>query len=184
MLHRRNILHRDIKPENLLLGDDGELRVLDFGLAYCPGLTPALTEQVAGTPSFIAPEAFDGAPPAAAQDLYATGVTLYFLLTGHYPYGEIEAFQRPRFGQPQTPSRYRPDVPDWLCLNLLRSVDADPLQRYETAEEWLLKLDQDGRTPPTPRPRPLLEREPLKVWRSVALASVLTNLIMIFWLLH
>lgn len=184
MLHRRNILHRDIKPENLLLGDDGELRVLDFGLAYCPGLTATITEHVAGTPSFIAPEAFAGALPAASQDLYATGVTLYFLLTGHYPYGEIEAFQQPRFGQPQSPSRYRPDVPDWLCLNLLRGVSADPLQRYETAEEWLLKLDQDSRHPPTPRPRPLLEREPLKVWRSVALASVLTNLILIFWLLH
>jgi serine/threonine protein kinase len=184
MLHRRNILHRDIKPENLLLGDDGELRVLDFGLACCPGLTPAMTEHVAGTPSFIAPEAFAGEPPAASQDLYATGVTLYFLLTGHYPYGEIEAFQQPRFGQPQNPSRYRPDVPDWLCLNLLRSVSADPQHRYETAEEWLLKLDQDSRHPPTPRARPLLEREPLKVWRSVALASVLTNLILIFWLLH
>ncbi len=95
ILHRRQILHRDIKPENLLLGDDGELRLLDFGLAYCPGLSEDQACALPGTPSYIAPEAFRGDPPTPQQDLYAVGVTLYYLLTGHYPYGEIEAFQRP-----------------------------------------------------------------------------------------
>ena len=87
LLHRRNIIHRDIKPENLLLGDDGELRVLDFGLAYCPGLTRDEAHSLPGTPSYIAPEAFAGTPPSAQQDLYAAGVTLYHLLTVHYPHG-------------------------------------------------------------------------------------------------
>jgi len=90
LLHRRQILHRDIKPENLLLGDDGELRVLDFGLAYCPGLSEDRAHVLPGTPSFIAPEAFQGDRPTAQQDLYSVGVSLYYLLTGHYPYGEIE----------------------------------------------------------------------------------------------
>ncbi|MNE39778.1 Serine/threonine-protein kinase PknL [compost metagenome] len=94
-LHRRNILHRDIKPENLLVGADGELRLLDFGLAYCPGLSEDEAHSLPGTPSYIAPEAFAGQPPDERQDLYAAGVTLYRLLTGHYPYGEVEAFQQP-----------------------------------------------------------------------------------------
>ncbi|WP_236203429.1 bifunctional protein-serine/threonine kinase/phosphatase [Pseudomonas protegens] len=184
LLHRRQILHRDIKPDNLLLGDDGELRVLDFGLAYCPGLSADPAHLLPGTPSFIAPEAFDGEPPGPQQDLYAVGVSLYYLLTGHYPHGEIEAFQRPRFGAATNPGRYRPDLPEWLAQNLERGVNADPAQRYETAEEWLLALEQGERRSLSTRSRPLLEREPLKVWRGIALLALLLNLILLLSLLH
>ena len=184
MLHRRNILHRDIKPENLLWGDDGELRVIDFGLAYCPGLSRDEACELPGTPSYIAPEAFTGSAPSPQQDLYSAGVTLYFLLTGHYPYGEIEAFQHPRFGQPTPASRYRPDLPSWVDDSLNRAINADPKQRYETAEEWLLNLEQTERKALSSRPRPLLEREPLLVWRSVALFSLLLNLALLIGLLR
>ena len=183
LLHRRNILHRDIKPENLLWCDDGELRLLDFGLAYCPGLSRDEQHALPGTPSYIAPEAFAGIAPDRQQDLYAAGVTLYRLLTGHYPYGEIEAFQHPRFGTPTAPSRYRPDLPSWLDDCLLRAVAANPQDRFETAEEWLLSLEQSERQALNVRPRPLLEREPLKVWRGVALGSLLLNLILLVALL-
>ncbi|WJN57193.1 bifunctional protein-serine/threonine kinase/phosphatase [Pseudomonas sp. SO81] len=183
LLHRRNILHRDIKPENLLWCDDGELRLLDFGLAYCPGLSRDEQHALPGTPSYIAPEAFAGIAPDRQQDLYAAGVTLYRLLTSHYPYGEIEAFQHPRFGTPTAPSRYRPDLPSWLDDCLLRAVAANPEDRFETAEEWLLSLEQGERLALNVRPRPLLEREPLKVWRGVALGSLLLNLILLVALL-
>lgn len=184
LLHRRNIIHRDIKPENLLLEDDGELRLLDFGLAYCPGLSTLTTGELPGTPSFIAPEAFNGDDPAPRQDLYAVGVTLYYLLTGHYPYGEIEAFQHRRFGIPTPASRYRPDLPDWLDHNLSKALRADPQLRYETAEQWLLELEQAEHRPLVKRAQPLIEREPLKVWRTVALVSLLLNLIAIVWLMR
>lgn len=183
VLHRRNLLHRDIKPDNLHLGDDGQLRLLDFGLAYCPGLSQDPLHELPGTPSFIAPEAFEGQPPSPRQDLYAVGVTLYYLLTGHYPYGEIEAFQRPRFGQAINASRYRPDLPEWLQHNLQQAVATDPAQRFETAEQWLLLLERADRQPLPSRPRPLLEREPLKVWRTLALLSLLFNLILLLALL-
>ncbi|MEX5683791.1 protein kinase domain-containing protein [Pseudomonas silesiensis] len=184
MLHRRQIFHRDIKPENLLLGDDGELRLLDFGLAYCPGLSEDQPSTLPGTPSYIAPEAFGGGAPTPQQDLYAVGVTLYFLLTGHYPYGEIEAFQRPRFGVPVSASRYRPDLPEWIAQSLDRGVAADPDQRFETAEEWLLLLEQGERRSLSVRPRPLLEREPLKVWRTLALVSLVVNLVLLVLVFH
>jgi len=183
VLHRRNLLHRDIKPDNLHLGEDGQLRLLDFGLAYCPGLSQASLHELPGTPSFIAPEAFEGQPPSPRQDLYAAGVTLYYLLTGHYPYGEVEAFQRPRFGQPVNASRYRPDLPEWLQHNLQQAVAADPAQRFETAEHWLLLLERGDRQALNSQPRPLLEREPLKVWRTLALLSLLLNLILLLSLL-
>lgn len=184
MLHRRQILHRDIKPENLLLGDDGELRLLDFGLAYCPGLSLDEPSALPGTPSYIAPEAFRGDPPSTQQDLYSVGVTLYVLLTGHFPYGEIEAFQRPRFGVPVNASRYRPDLPEWLMQTLERAVAADPDQRFETSEEWLLLMEQGERRSLSVRPKPLLEREPLKVWRTLALMSLVANLVLLVLALH
>lgn len=180
VLHRRNLLHRDIKPDNLHLGEDGQLRLLDFGLAYCPGLSEDPRHELPGTPSYIAPEAFDGQPPSPRQDLYAVGVTLYHLLTGHYPYGEVEAFQRPRFGQPVNAARYRPDLPEWLQHNLQQAVATDPAQRFETAEQWLLLLERGDRQAPNSHPRPLLERAPLKVWRTLALLSLLLNLILLF----
>ncbi|MCO1621758.1 bifunctional protein-serine/threonine kinase/phosphatase [Pseudomonas putida] len=183
VLHRRNLLHRDIKPDNLHLGRDGQLHLLDFGLAYCPGLSEDPLHELPGTPSYIAPEAFDGHSPSPRQDLYAVGVTLYHLLTGHYPYGEVEAFQRPRFGQPVNAARYRPDLPEWLQHNLLQAVASDPAQRFETAEHWLLLLERGDRQELPSRPRPLLEREPLKVWRTLALLSLLINLILLFTLL-
>ncbi|MEE4621962.1 bifunctional protein-serine/threonine kinase/phosphatase [Pseudomonas alliivorans] len=183
LLHRRNIIHRDIKPENLLLGDDGELRLLDFGLAFCPGLSAVNAEDLPGTPSFIAPEAFNGAEPDPQQDLYAVGITLYYLLTGHYPHGEIEAFQHRRFGTPIPASRYRPDLPLWLSQSLDKAVQANPAQRYETAEQWQLELEQAEQRPVVARPRPLLEREPLMVWRTLALVSLLINLVGLIWLM-
>lgn len=184
LLHRRNIIHRDIKPDNLLLDDNGELRLLDFGLAYCPGLSVQAPGSVPGTPSFIAPEAFAGAEPTPRQDLYAVGVTLYYLLTGHYPYGEVEAFQHRRFITPTAASRYRPDLPDWLDHTLEQALQADPDKRYETAEQWLLELEHAETRPLVKRPQPLLEREPLKVWRTLALLSLLLNLMLLIWLLR
>ncbi len=183
LLHRRNILHRDITPSNLHMGEDGMLRLLDFGLAFCPGLSD-WQGGLPGTPSYIAPETFTAAEPSAQQDLYSAGVSLYYLLTGHYPYGEIEAFQHPRFGQPTPPSRYRPDLPAWVDACLLKALETDPGKRYETAEEWLLTLEQGERSALKPAHRPLLERAPLALWRGIALGALGLNLLLLVMLLH
>ncbi|WP_256737671.1 bifunctional protein-serine/threonine kinase/phosphatase [Pseudomonas sp. dw_358] len=173
-LHRRNLLHRDIKPENLHWGRDGELRLLDFGLVHCPGLSTAPT-SVAGTPSYLAPELYHGAALTPRQDLFAAGVTLYRLLTGRFPYGEIEPFQTPRHGTPASARAARADVPQWLEDWLLRCLDAEPERRFETAEEALLQLDK-GERQDSLGPRPLLQRNPLKVWRMLAVLGLLGNL--------
>lgn len=183
-LHRRSILHRDIKPANIHLGDDGELRVLDLGVAQS-GLEAEqqdLSPQ-AGTPSFLAPEQFDGQPASPQTDLYATGVTLYYALTRHYPYGEIEPFQRPRFGDPVPPSRYRPDLPSWLENLLLKAVAKHPSDRFETAEEMLLALERGASRPlQAPVPPPLMKRDPLALWKVVGAISLVVNLLLLYLL--
>ncbi|MES2000155.1 MAG: bifunctional protein-serine/threonine kinase/phosphatase [Pseudomonadota bacterium] len=181
-LHRLNILHRDIKPANLHLGDDAKLRILDLGVAASTGLHT--TDNAAGTPSFMAPELIAGQPASVRSDLYAVGVTLYYLLTRKYPYGEIEPFQHPRFGDPVPPTRYRPDVPQWLENLLLKAVARDPGNRFETAEELLLALERGERDPlAAPRRTPLLARDPLKLWQLVALFAIVLNLLLLYLLI-
>ncbi len=183
-LHRRSIIHRDIKPANIHLGDDGELRLLDLGVAISgtEAEQTDLTPQ-AGTPSFLAPEQFEQAPASPQTDLYAAGVTLYYALTRHYPYGEIEPFQRPRFGEPVPPTRYRPDVPQWLENLLLKAIAKDPAQRFETAEEMLLALERGAARPVTaPAPVPLAGRDPLALWKIVGAVSLVANLLLIYLL--
>lgn len=181
-LHRRSIIHRDIKPANVHLGADGELRLLDLGVALS-GLEAedGVDAPQAGTPSFLAPEQFENAPPSRQTDVYAAGVTLYMMLTRHYPYGEIEPFQRPRFGEPAPPSRYRPDIPLWLENVLLKAVARDPADRFETAEEFLLALERGASNPaPARTHRPLAKRDPVALWRAVAAISIVINLLLFY----
>ena len=180
-LHRRSILHRDIKPANVHLGDDGELRLLDFGVAQS-GLDGGDLSQ-AGTPSFLAPEQFAQAPASRQTDLYSLGVTLYVLLTRHFPYGEIEPFQRPRFGTPVPSTRYRPEVPLWLDTILMKAVARESGDRFETAEELLLALERGpSRALPRASAMPLLQRDPESLWRSVAIIAMVFNLLLLYLL--
>lgn len=183
-LHRLDVAHRDVKPANLHLGQDGKLRILDLGVASCPACPGELLPQAPGTPSYMAPELFSGAGADQGGDLYAAGVTLYHLLTRHYPYGEVEAFQHPRFGEPSPPTRFRPDIPGWLENSLLKACAREPQARFETAEEFLLTLERgESSRLARPRPTPLAARDPVRFWQTVALIAVVFNLLFIYLLM-
>lgn len=182
-LHRLDILHRDIKPDNVHLDMHGKLRLLDLGVASC-GLCQQLLqdeEGKVGTPSYVAPEVFKGAPYSVQTDLYAIGVTLYYMLTRHYPYGEIEPFQTPKFTEPAELIRYRPDTPAWLENAVLKAVARDERNRFETAEEFLAALEKgEFNRLERPRKMPLAERSPEIFWRVLFFISLLLNLLLLF----
>ncbi|MDX8379740.1 MAG: bifunctional protein-serine/threonine kinase/phosphatase [Gallionella sp.] len=186
-LHRLGIIHRDIKPDNLHLGADGRLRLLDLGVAASDGLDAEETFNEInnpGTPSFMAPELYAGTPAHESSDLYAVGTTLYNLLTRKFPYGEIEPFQTPRFGDPTPPARYRPDIPEWLESIILKAVARDPADRFETAEEFLLALERGAQRPlRVARRTPLFKRDPSLKIKLLAVTSLVINLLLIFLLL-
>ena len=181
-LHRLGIIHRDIKPDNLHQGRDGQLRILDLGVAASDGVDFQEINNP-GTPSYMAPELFSGETASVSSDLFAAGVTLYELLTRKYPYGEIEPFQKPRFGDPITPLRFRPDIPSWLEAVLLKSVARDVKDRFETAEEFLLALEQGAHRPlRMPRKMPLLQKDPYLPLKLLVIASLALN-VLLLWLL-
>lgn len=184
-LHRQGVIHRDIKPANLHLGDDGQWRVLDLGVALSGREGAAARELHAGTPSYINPEQWEGAAADAQSDLFAFGVTLYRWLTGRLPYGEIEPYQGGRYRHdPQPLSRVRPDVPIWLDHLVRRAIALDPRVRFETAEEMLLALERGASRPVgAPAATPLVARDPAAVWKIALGLSLLFNLLLVFWLL-
>lgn len=183
-LHRQGVIHRDIKPGNLHLGDDGQWRVLDLGVALSGRESAAARELHAGTPSYINPEQWNGAAPDAGSDLFALGVTLYRWLAGRLPYGEIEPYQGARYRRdPVAPSRIRPDVPIWLDHLVLRAVAIEPKQRFETAEEMLLALERGASRPVSaPGATPLVARDPTALWKIALGISLLFNALLAFWL--
>ncbi len=185
-LHRLDIVHRDIKTDNIHLGQDGVLRILDLGVAISLGeRKPEDPIGQAGTPSYMAPELFDNPEPQPGYDLYAAGVTLYHLLTRKYPYGEIEPFQTPKFGEPARPTRWRPEIPGWLENILLKAVAREAKDRFETAEEFLLALERGANRPiAAPGRQPLAQRNPLLMWKIVAAASIALNIVLLMVLLR
>jgi len=184
-LHRQGVVHRDIKPGNLHLGDDGQWRILDLGVALSGREGQAQRELHAGTPSYINPEQWDGAGADAASDLFALGVTLYQWLGGRLPYGEIEPYQAARYRRdPRALSRLRPDVPMWLDHLVRKAVARDPRQRFETAEEMLLALERGASRPlNAPSATPLITRDPVALWKIALAVSLLFNALLIVWLL-
>ncbi|MEU4829876.1 Stk1 family PASTA domain-containing Ser/Thr kinase [Streptosporangium sp. NPDC023615] len=137
--HRGGIVHRDIKPANIMITRNGDVKVMDFGIARAmadSAATMTQTAQVIGTAQYLSPEQARGERVDARSDLYSTGCVLYELLTGQPPFtGDSPvaiAYQHVR-EDPIPPSQIDPDIPPWADAIVLKAMAKDPAHRYQSA---------------------------------------------------
>ncbi len=177
-LHRLDIIHRDIKPDNVILLPDGGLKLIDLGVARLPRVDEFATSEIPGTPSYLAPEMFSGNLGDEVTDLFALGVTLWRVFARCYPYGEIEAFSRPRFRKLEAPSKSRGELPGWLDSALMRCVATDPDERFADVIELLRALEGGAAVERVDlRSVPLIERHPVRFWQVVSVLLLVALLV-------
>jgi eukaryotic-like serine/threonine-protein kinase len=178
--HERGILHRDIKPTNILLDDNGEPHLSDFGLAKLFDGTGDLTQTrtVVGTPAYMAPEQASGGPEqvTTAADVYSLGVILYELLAGRPPFGgetALEILQQVQTKDPPPLRALRPDVDRDLEAICLKCLEKEPSRRYPTAQAFGEELEAWlGGRPVRARPVTPWERTAKWARRNRALAAL------------
>ena len=152
------MVHRDIKPHNIIVTDDGDVKVTDFGIARATNAT-SFTEAgvVMGTVAYFSPEQAKGRDIGPHSDIYALGVVMYEMLTGRVPFrgdSAIAVALQHIQDQPRSPSRINPSIPKPLERLVLRALAKDPRARYPSAQAMLEDLKcieppdeyYDGRT--------------------------------------
>jgi serine/threonine-protein kinase len=147
-LHGQGVIHRDLKPGNVLIGSDDHLVIADFGTAGLAGarrLTFKHLTGLLGTPEYMSPEQAQGGRGDARSDIYALGVMMYEMLTGHTPFtgdnwqavmgGHLQATPKPIH-------RQRPETPPALEAVVMHAMRRYPDNRYQSADELLADLDR------------------------------------------
>jgi eukaryotic-like serine/threonine-protein kinase len=148
--HRNGVVHRDVKPGNLLRGEDGVVKLADFGIAKAFSDESSITQvgSVLGTAAYLAPEQAAGEQAGPAADLYALGVVAYQLLSGRLPYEAQSLTELALKQQREVPPRLdelNPDVSPQLAMAVDRALALDPRQRPASAEEMRNQLADGAR---------------------------------------
>ena len=141
-LHAHGVVHRDLKPENVIVTPDGTVKVIDFGIALDRGsrrLTWTKLSTVIGTPDYMSPEQINGRRGDERSDIYAVGVILYEMLTGHLPFsGDARAVMRTKTRDDAPLPRYFvPHLDSGLDAIVCKAIAREARSRYQSAPELL-----------------------------------------------
>jgi len=150
--HKEGVIHRDLKPSNLKITPDGRLKILDFGLAYMlkteteADATASVTQTYsdAGTLPYMSPEQVKGEKPDARADLWSAGVVLYEMSTGKRPFGDLSGARLIAAileQSPLSPRDVNPRISQGLERVILRALDKNPNERYQSAGDLRIDLN-------------------------------------------
>ncbi len=143
--HRRGIVHRDLKPHNAMVDDEDRVKVTDFGIARAGASDMTETGSIMGTAQYLSPEQAQGHAVSQASDLYAIGVILFELLTGHVPFDAESAVTialKHVSEPPPSPSMFDPSVPPVLEAIVAWALEKDPAQRPADADAFINALEE------------------------------------------
>ena len=151
--HRHGVVHRDLKPHNVIVDGDGEAHVTDFGIARAGVSEITQTGSVMGTPHYLSPEQAQGFDVTAVSDLYSVGVILYEALTGRVPFeadSAVAVAMKQVSQTPQRPSSINPRVTPALDGVVMRALEKEPGNRFQSADAFIAALDAAMRDPGGP----------------------------------
>ena len=141
--HTRGVVHRDIKPSNILLTQDGDVRIVDFGIALVADSDVSLLEGVAGSPAYMSPEQIQGRDLGPRSDLYSLGAVMYEMLAGQRPFraGALGKLLKEVVHSNAEPLRdLRPELPEDLAELVHRVLEKDPERRFRNGAELAADL--------------------------------------------
>jgi serine/threonine-protein kinase len=142
--HRHGVVHRDLKPQNVIVDAEGKATVTDFGIAQAGVSEITQAGSVLGTPHYLSPEQAQGFEVTAVSDLYSIGVMLYEALTRRVPFeaDSAVAIAMKQVSQaPQRPSSINPQVSPALDAVVMRALEKEPGQRFQSADAFIAALD-------------------------------------------
>jgi serine/threonine protein kinase len=192
--HRMEMLHQDLKPENLMFDAKGVLKIIDFGSVKIAGIAEISPqyldeeENVLGTLNYTAPEYHNGQRGNVKSDLFSVGVIAYELLNGALPFGETltdkptAAYFAKLIYVPS--SQHNEMIPNWMDGALRKATAINPAQRYETLSEFLYDFTHPNATfLKAEKFVPLIERNATLFWKSLSLALLISNLVLLYQLI-
>jgi serine/threonine protein kinase/tetratricopeptide (TPR) repeat protein len=166
--HRLGVVHRDLKPQNIMIDKEGNARIMDFGIARSlreKGITGS--GVMIGTPEYMSPEQVEAKEVDQRSDIYSLGIIMYEMLTGRLPFEADTPFAvgvKHKSETPKSPKELNPQIPDDLSGIILKCLEKDKENRYQSAGDVKTELERIEQGLPTtervePKTRPLTSRE-------------------------
>jgi len=143
--HHLGIVHRDLKPQNIMIDEDGNVRIMDFGIArslWGKGITGA--GVMIGTPEYMSPEQVEGKEVDQRSDIYSLGVILYEMVTGRVPFEGDTALSiamKHKTEEPENPKDFNPQIPESLSRLIVKCLEKKPERRYDSVQNMTRELD-------------------------------------------
>ena len=185
--HRFGVIHRDLKPSNIMIDQEGNARIMDFGIARTFE-SKEITGLgiIIGTPEYMSPEQAQGQKVDQRTDLYALGIMLYEMITGRVPFEDeitLNILRKHEIEQPRPPKDLNPEIPHSLNTLVLKCLEKPVERRYQNASDVLRDLDsikttsvKVAKTRPRTERQIMVPRRGLRVWRILAVCAVILTL--------
>lgn len=185
--HRLEMIHQDLKPENIMIDVHGTVKIIDFGSTKIAGIeeitTPLDRQNLLGTLNYTAPEYLQGYAGNNVSDIYSLGVIAYEMLTGKLPYGKKELTLRRLKNARYIPAaQFNPEVPVWVDRALEKATAIARNRRYTLLSEFTHDLEHPNPAFVSRGAEPLIESNPLLVWKGIALVLFVLNLVFLYLL--